>query len=301
MNGLEKHLNYFPPRIRRALLAFDHWEKIREIRLRCDLPLSLTGYNGNLFLSETGKVSYMAKALFCTAEEIRILVSAFCKGAVYRYFDTLKDGFVVDEDGWRLGLCPREGELSHLLPERFEGINLRLPRNVPGAARAFLQHFENKEPVSTLILSPPGDGKTTLLRALASSLSRGEWGEPLRVAVIDEREELFPSSFIKEAGLCDVLSGYRKERGIEIATRIFSPQVIVCDEIGRAEDVEAILHHGNAGTLFFASAHARSPDPDFLRPGLKKLIEAGIFQKLVFLERIPGERFRSELHWRDLK
>ena len=300
MNGIKKHLKLFPPRLQRPLTAFSRWDSICEIRLRRNLPLSLTDYNGNLFLSEDGRITAIDGAIRCTGEEIRNFVSAFCGGAVYRYFDTLREGFLVDDDGWRLGLCPR-GTSEAFLPECFEGVNLRIPRAVPEAADLFLNQFSSRPLSSTLILSPPGDGKTTLLRALALSLSRGsEESKPLRVAVVDERMELFPSAFLEGAGLCDVLSGYEKNKGIEIATRVFSPQVILCDEIGSDADAEALIRNSHSGVLFFASAHGRSTDEGALRPGLQRLLREGIFQHLALIERIPSPVFRSRILWKDL-
>jgi len=301
MNGIKKHLKLFPPRLQHPLTAFPHWDRICEIRMRRDLPLSLTDYNGNIFLSEDGKISTAERAVRCTGTEIRSFVSAFCGGSVYRYFDTLREGFLTDDDGWRLGLCPR-GKNESFLPECFEGINLRIPRSVPQAADAFLKHFQSLPLSSTLILSPPGDGKTTLLRALAVSLSKGGYREtPLRVAVIDERMELFPSAFLEGAGLCDVLSGYEKGKGIEIATRVFSPQVILCDEIGSDADVDALIRNSSSGILFFASAHGRSLETESLRPGLQEMLRRGIFQNLALIERLPSSVFRSEIIWKKIR
>jgi len=296
MNELEKHLNLFSPRLRRALHSFSGWNGIREIRLRRNLPLSLTSYQGNLFLSETGKISFLDRALRCCDEDLRYLVGKFCKGSVYRYFDTLEDGYFVDEDGWRLGLCPHSGP-SPLLPEIYNGASLRIPRNVPGAAGALFSYFQDRPLASTLILSPPGDGKTTLLRSLAVGLSGGKHQRAFRVAVLDDRRELFPTSFQKDAGTCDVISGYSKDKGLEIAVRIFSPEVIVCDEIGNPEEAGAILRCANAGTLFFASAHGETLEKIRNRPGLRPLLEAGVFSYAATIRRIPGERFSSEILW----
>ncbi len=300
MNGLEKHLQLFPPRLRAPLFRFSFWESICEIRLRAELPLSLTSFQGNLFLGEDGSATGMNKAIRCGQEDIRALVSAFCGGNLYRYFDTLKDGFLVDEDGYRLGVCPKKEELGSFLPEGFVGANLRIPRNIPHAADDFLSHFSTRPLVSTLILSPPGCGKTTLLRALAIHLSREGVRRAMRVAVVDERKELFPSVFLREAGLCDVLSGYPKAQGISIATRVFSPEALVCDEIGSLEEAEALLSCGSGGSLLFASAHAGSLEEGLARPWIRKLMDGRVFSKLALLERLPGENFRSRIIFREL-
>jgi stage III sporulation protein AA len=295
MNGLKKRLSYFPERVRSCLNGFSHWESISEIRMRRDKPLSLTSFRGNLFLDEKGRPCGVKEALYTDQKEIRDFICAFCKGSVYRYFETLKEGFLVDELGYRLGVCPDKNSASSFLPERFEGVNLRIPRVVEGAAKPLLTEFSKKGLFSTLILSPPGAGKTTLLRDLGAALSRGDTGEAYRVAVIDERGELFPDAFSKGVGSLDVLSGYKKAEGIACAVRLFSPQVILCDEIGSVEDARAILGAAGSGCLFFASAHANSPKDVLSRPVIRELMEAGIFTYTATLERIPHEFYRSTL------
>lgn len=300
MKELKKHLLIFPDRIRKALLGFDKWENATEIRLRRELPLSVTCFDGNFFLDEKGRITSKGNALTATEQELTETVGAFCSGNLYRYFDTLEDGFLMDEAGFRLGVCPSKNSFSTHLPESFEGLTLRIPRRVPEAADDFLDFFKRRPPASALILSPPGEGKTTLLRALAVRLSSDFCGKAYRVAVIDERRELFPSRFLSDAGLCDVLSGYDKEKGLEIACRIFSPEVIVCDEIASGREADAVIEGAGTGCLIFASAHAGSFEEAEGRPFLRKLLESGVFSYLALLKRKRGESFVSELSWKAL-
>ncbi len=296
MTDIKKHLNLFPERIRNALLGFANWSEISEIRVRRDLPLSLTGFSGNLFLSPQGKACKAEQALTTSSQEIRFLISSFCRGNMYRYFDTFKDGYLVDEDGYRLSVLPQKGSSNSLLPEAFEGASLRLARRIKGASNEFLKLFPEKKPISTLIVSPPGGGKTTLLRDLATVLSRGERGFlPMRVAVIDEKNEIFPSSMIKGAGLCDHLCGYPKAEGITLATRLLSPQIILCDEIGTSEEGEALLSALHCGCTFYASAHGESRRDVERRPFLKKLIDFGAFDALVVMTPIAGKIFQVKM------
>lgn len=299
--GLNEHLNLFPMRIRTALLSYKDWDGVSEIRLRRGLPLSLTHFKGNLFLDENGRLCGADRALRLREEELRSFVCAFCGGSVYRYFDTMKEGFLVDEEGYRLGVCPEKNLLISHVPERFEGANLRIPRFIKGAAKELLALFHEKPLASTLFLSPPGAGKTTLLRDLAITLSCGdESHKAMRVAVVDERRELFPELFLKKAGLCDVLSGYGKKEGLEIATRLFAPEAVFCDEIGGKEDADALLQAGGAGCLLFASAHGASAEEAKSRPFLRSLLESGLFSYLAVLTRVPGDVFRVKIRLQEV-
>ncbi len=286
---MKKHLSLFPERIRGGLALFPHWDKISEVRLRREKPLSLTSFRGNLFLDEKGSPCEAEKGIIATAQEIKSFVCAFCHGTVYRYFDTLKEGFLVDEDGFRLGVCMEEKLLSGMLPEEFESVNLRIPRILPHFGQKLLSSFDGFS--STLLISKPGAGKTTLLRALAASFSRGERTEPLRVAVIDEKKEIIPPSFREPVGLLDVVSGGSKKEGIEKAIRLLNPQVILCDEITCQDDISALLFAAGSGCTLFATAHAASFSDARKKPLLAPLLEQNVFSRMALLERIPGETY----------
>ena len=294
MKGLTKYLDYFPRRIRSALLTYNGWDSVCEIRLRRGLPLSLTDYQGNVIINEKGKVCPVEKALCATEEEIREFVAAFCKGSVYRYFDTLTEGFLVDDFGYRLGVCSDQST-GNLLPKSFSGVNLRIPRQIEGASLPLLEHFRSRPLASTLVISKPGAGKTTLIRDLAERLSRGKTGVLYRVSVIDERREIFPQAFASGAGLCDLISGKEKGKGIELALRLYAPEIILCDEIGSDAEADALLRCGNGGCLVFATVHGDSLSDVARRPAMGRLLREGLFSYTATLKRIPDTRFRSEI------
>lgn len=300
MQETKKHLLIFPVRIRSALEGFHFWESATEIRLRKDLPLSVSCYDRNVFLDENGSVTDIKSAIKATERELTETVCAFCSGNLYRYFDTLQDGFLIDEAGFRLGVCPAKNSFNTHLPESFESLTLRIPREKADAADVFLNYFKQRTFGSALIISPPGEGKTTLLRALAVRLSSDFQGKAYRVAVIDERRELFPARFLSKAGMCDVLSGYDKEKGLEIANRIFSPEIIICDEVASQKDADAVILGAGSGPMIFASAHGGSFEEAERRPFLQKLLQANVFHYLVLLKRKQGKGFQRELSIKEM-
>ena len=157
-----------------------------------------------------------------------------------------------------------------------------------------LYEFERSRGV--LVYSPPGVGKTTLLRGVISILSSGE--RPLRTAVVDTRGELTFS--VGGNDLCiDVLSGYPRGIGIEIATRTLSAEVIVCDEIGDYVEAMALVSSHNCGVPLIASAHAGSVEELLRRTGIMLLHEANIFGAYVGIERAGNGDFTYKVSYRD--
>ena len=301
MDDIRYHLSLFPPRLRTVLEAFDPWDTVYEIRLRSSGPLSLTGAEGNIFLDQYGKASPPERGICCQEEELRQLLGSFCRGNVYRYFDRLQDGFAVDEFGWRLGISTVKNENALFLPKRMTGINLRIPRQDPKLALPVAQKMGEEGLFSLLIFSAPGEGKTTFLRSLAALLSLGfEGTPPVRVAVIDENQELFPLQMNVKTGLLDLLPSVRKEEGIGMATRLFSPQVILCDEIGSAKESEAVLNACSGGCYIVATAHAASRSEAERIPYLHSLIRSGRFAYALFLKKEKGAPFRLRFHWEAL-
>jgi stage III sporulation protein AA len=167
---------------------------------------------------------------------------------------------------------------------RVDTLCVRFSHALRSIGHTLLGDIRSVFPQGTLVYAPPGGGKTTLLRALATHLAGGE--RPLRVALIDTRGELDDGFFDKALSL-SVLSHYPKGQGIEIATRTQDAQLIVCDEIG-AEEARAVLSVANSGVPILASAHAAGVEELLRRPPLRALCEAAVFGLFVGIERRPS-------------
>ena len=269
-------LRALPSRLTSELREAMGWGRaIEELRLRRGRRASLTMGGRNLPLR-----------CVMTGEEMTELVTRLCDGALYAHRDTIARGFLTLEGGIRVGICGRasvEGE-SIVGVYDISGLNFRLPtlRGRPGEEICRL--LETSRGGGVLIYAPPGEGKTTLLRGVAARMASGE--TPRRVVVVDTRGELGAS--LEDPSLClDLLVGYPRGIGIEIATRTMNAQLIVCDEIGGESEAAAILSAQNCGVPLVASAHGESVGGLLRRRGLRLLHEARVFDAYVGIRRLP--------------
>ncbi len=259
-----------------------------ELRLRRDGVMSLSTYTKNLFIASHGKITLSVdKGYICTAADIAATVSRLTEGSVYRYMNTINSGYIVTREGIRAGITGEAVYTSAKISSvtDFSSLNIRIPHDIVGSGDTVLRFLASTPCTSLLIYSPAGYGKTTVIRSVAKGLSTGKFGTPKRVAVIDERGEILPEGGI---GLADRFLGYSKPDGIEIAVRLFSPEYIICDEIGLTDDTEAILSVQNTGIPFIATTHGKSLEEIMLRPNIRKLIEHRVFGAFARLDRRDG-------------
>lgn len=205
--------------------------------------------------------------------------------------DTLSSGYITTAGGHRLGVCGKMVRVNDEIRtvRLLTSVSVRVARDFPGVAEG-VGEIEG----STLIVGSPGTGKTTLLRDFVRQISDVQ---EMRVAVVDEREEVFPMSngaFSFPPGKrTEVLSGCKKDRGIEMVLRTMNPQVIAVDEITAQEDCRALLHAGWCGVSLVATAHAADRRELFTRPVYRPLLEGGLFQNLILLRQDKTWRWES--------
>ena len=240
-----------PPRIYSLLpqkLSEELWalcppRAVSEIHLRRGRRAVVSMGEENLFLDTVLR-----------GEELKAIVAALCDGSFYAHADSLGEGYLCVE-GIRVGLCGQVATESGRIcsVSNITSLCFRLPHRVAldmRFLRPLLSSFST--PRGLLVFSPPGGGKTTFLRECVRELASGN--NPLRVAVVDSREELCYSLDSPELNV-DFLSGYPKPKGIEIAVRSLGAQIIVCDELGDVKEIEAILAMRDGGVPLIASAH----------------------------------------------
>ena len=286
----EEHLRilkYLPEKVSAAVYSFAvglHGRDlyISEIRLRANAPLSISYGSKNIYL-------FNGRSVICNEYEVAEALQKLCEDSVHTYGETLKEGFISLKNGYRIGVCGRVSLSGDTIKSVYgiSSLSIRIPhpiRNVSKEIRDLLLRGGQIE--SALFYAPPNVGKTTLIRDLASVLSGGS--TPIRVALVDTRGELYMRALF-DNHLVDVLHGYPRAKGIEIATRTLSPEVIFCDEIGSAEEARAILSAQNSGVPLIATAHADSKEALLRRPNIRTLYDNHIFRYYI------GIRRRSEI------
>ena len=218
-----------------------------------------------------------------TEAEMAEVLKKVTDGGLYAHRDSIAEGYVPMPGGVRVGVCGR----ARYDGGRIVGISstaslvFRIPRGGCDFSGELEELWDRIGLGGVLIFSPPGGGKTTALRHLAGYLggSRG-----YRVAVVDERCEFDVSDYADRS--VDVLSGYRKAEGIEIAARTLSPEVIMVDELA-ASDAASVMEAVKCGIPIIATAHARDTEELLSKAGISELSRAGVFSAYIGIRYTP--------------
>ena len=281
MEGWDKVVPQF---LREMLSSLDPKARdaVEELRLREGFPLAVVQAG-----EEWTHPAWRGRPL--TEEALRRVLETAGRGSVHTVLDQLRSGYVTAAGGVRVGICgegaTREGELLSF--RRITSLALRVPHALPGVARPLLpQLAEGGELSNTLILSPPGLGKTTLLRDLIRCVSLGEGVRPRRVGVADERGELGAGALRRHLGpRTDVLENCPKAAALLMLLRGMAPQVLAVDEITAPEDVAALCAAAGCGVTVLATAHGENREDLLRRAVYAPLWEQGLFRRLVTIRR----------------
>ena len=222
-----------------------------------------------------------------SGEELDALLFLMCENSLYAHRDTLKAGYLTLKNGVRVGVAGRAAVLGGTVSAITEPsvLCIRLPHRTPPVGEEIVALFEKQHGTRGILLyAPPGVGKTTVLRGVATLLAGGS--SPRRTVVIDTRGEL--GCFACEGLLVDLLSGYPRGTGIGIATRTLCAEVILSDEVGDLAEAQEIVAAHIGGVPLIATAHAFGVRELLSRPGMRLLHEARVFGAYVGITRAEG-------------
>ena len=263
-DGFNSFLYGMPLRIRNYLQSLPEELKnnAQEVRLRANQPV---------FLTVGGKSQRLEIIAF--KEEIEEGFMRFCRSSIYSHEEEIKEGFVILENGHRLGFggtaVIKNGQITSF--KDISSLNIRISKEIIGCSNEF---FEGYTGGGALIFGPPGSGKTTLLRDIARAFEK-------RVVIVDSKREIAKGNI---GQMTDVLYNTPKAVGIQIAVKTLYPEVIIFDEISTKQEALMVAEGFNCGVAVITTAHAGSLSELKNREVFQELYKTGAINNLFYLK-----------------
>lgn len=264
-------------------------DEAEEIRLIQGVPMYIHYPDGDYYLTQKG---VLAKAyqngIVIRRNHIDEMLERITKSSLYSVKDEIRNGYITIEGGHRVGItgtAVTEGDKVEFI-KNISAMNIRIANEIIGASDTVIDEITGDIIKNTLIISPPGCGKTTLLRDITRAVSdRGYFA-----AIADERCEITAmnngESPFNIGRHTAVLDRCRKSYAMMTLLRSMSPDVIITDELGSCEDCMAVYEILNCGTSVIASAHGRDIKQLAKRSALKEIIS--LFDVIIILSKKNG-------------
>ena len=276
------------------LITKHNSSKIEEIRIRC----------GRQVILNMGNIEVVLKYIIRQNEIIKILQN-MCSNSIYAYQNQIVNGFITLPGGNRVGIAGnvvytdnKVSNISHVY-----SLNIRIAHEIDGACKEIIGYIldtNNNSIFNTLIVSPPGCGKTTIIRDIAKKISNGIPEIDFRgidVCIIDERNEIAALSNgipYNDVGIrTDIIDNVPKSIGIRMAVRSMAPKVIVADEIGNMDDSEIVNYAICSGVKCIFTAHGSNMDDLMKNKELNRLINIKLINKIIFLDDVNKGKARQ--------
>ncbi|WP_236894677.1 stage III sporulation protein AA [Clostridium beijerinckii] len=287
MIGEEEIVGIFPTKIGNLLKDRLNKEQVYELRIKIGKPILVYSKYGESI------INYIS-----TKEDMKSIMQKVSNYSLYAYEEDIRQGFITIKGGHRIGIageCVMEkGEVKTI--RNISSVNIRICREVIGCSNKVMKYITSAYKVyNTIIISPPKCGKTTILRDIARNISSGIPSLGVagkKVAVIDERSEIGACYFgIPQSDLgirTDVLDNCLKREGLIMAIRSLSPEVLICDEIGTKEDIEALIMAFNSGVNIITTIHGFTIEDLYKRRVLSDLLDNEILERVIILSNRNG-------------
>ncbi len=292
MEQLKQILNYFPEKIKSEILenvSCNLAPLVEEIRIRSARPIAVK------IRQEIMIIDYLI-----SNKEIEEIFERICENSVYSYKKQICEGFLTIRGGHRIGITGsvvlEDDKIINI--NYISSLNFRIAREIKNCSKKILEEIvdvNNNSIYNTLIVAPPGSGKTTILRDMIRILSNGEYKiKPKVIGLVDERSEIaamykgIPQNDIGK--MTDVINNISKEKGMKMLIRSMAPQIIACDEIGSLKDVEAITIAMCSGVKGIFTAHGETLEEIKKNKEINKLLKEHIIETIIILDKnVKGE------------
>ena len=268
-------LDFLSKKIYLAVSKLD-MDKLRELRIRLGFPIKVLYETSQLYLSINGISKLKDNAIICERNDIDEIIKNVTEFSIYAHNNKIKQGYLTAENGIRIGIsgeCVFDNN-NIITIKNISSLNVRIPHLIENCSLSFINKIISTNSIyNTLIISPPGIGKTTMLKDISLRLNEFNFGS---ILIIDERGEF---DLIKGENI-DKITYSNKGFAFEYAIRSLSPKIIVTDELATEKDWESVYMASKSGVKIIASAHGHNLD-DVIS---KRFYFNDVFERFIVLD-----------------